>query len=177
MRDSYKDFWEITQDALKYSLKKLDISLEQSKQDELMNGWLQLSIFPDVREALTQIKKKYRMAVLSNGTPKMLREVFKHNGLNDLIDPANEISVDEVRMFKPHPSVYALAERRLRVPKSHILFVSGNYWDVVGAKSYGFHSIWLNRKNDPKDNLGLAADLEFPDLNQFSTNLNQIHPW
>lgn len=173
MRDSYKDFWGVTQDALKFSLDKLEISLGQSAQDELMNAWLKLSTFPDVRESLTKMKQKYQLAVLSNGTPRMLRDVLKHNELNDLINPANEISVDEVRMFKPHPTVYGLAEKKLQVSKSKVLFVSGNSWDVVGAKSYGFRSVWINRKNESEANLGISADIEFSNLNQLAEYLSQ----
>lgn len=166
--DTYKDFWEVTLDALEFSLAKLEIELTQSQQDELMNGWLRLSVFPDVKQSLTELKQKYRLAVLSNGSPRMLREMFKYNGLGDLIDPANEISVDEVRVFKPHPSVYGLAEKKLRVSKSEILFVSGNSWDVIGAKSYGFRSVWINRNNEPEHNLGMSADSVHSDLNQFA---------
>jgi len=171
--DTYVDFWGVTQDALKFSLKKLEISLTQPEQDKLMNGWLNLSIFPDVKDSLTQMKQKYQLAVLSNGTPKMLRDVFKHNRLEDLIHPDNEISVDEVKVFKPHPTVYGLAEKKLHVSKSQILFVSGNSWDVSGAKSYGLRSVWINRNNESEANLGISADLEFTNLNELSTYLNQ----
>lgn len=170
--DSYKDFWEVTRDALQFSLAKLEISLNQSQHDELMNGWLRLSVFPDVKESLTKLKTKYKLAVLSNGSPRMLREAFQYNGLDGLIDPANEISVDEVRVFKPHPTVYSLAEKKLRVSKSDILFVSGNSWDVIGAKSYGFRSVWINRSGEPEHNLGTSADWEFSDLNQLARHLN-----
>lgn len=168
MTDSYQDFWAVTQDALKFSLAKLNVSLTQSQQDDLMNGWLGLGLFPDVKESLTALKEKYKLAILSNGTPRMLREVSKANELDDLINAANEISVDEVKLFKPHPSVYALAESKLRVSKSEILFVSGNSWDVIGAKSYGFKSVWINRNNEPEDKLGVMADQQFSDLIQLS---------
>lgn len=166
--DTYKDFWEVTQDALRFSLAKLEISLTQSQQDELMNGWLRLSVFPDVKDSLTELKQNYQLVVLSNGSPRMLRELFKYNGLDDLIDPANEISVDEVRVFKPHPTVYGFVEKKLRALKSEILFVSGNSWDVIGAKSYGYRSVWINRNNEPEHQLGISTDLEYSDLNQFA---------
>lgn len=169
--DTYKDFWEVTRDALQFSLAKLDISLTQFQQDELMNGWLRLGVFPDVKQSLTELKQKYRLAVLSNGSPRMLRELFKFNELENLIDPVDEISVDEVKLFKPHPTVYGLAEKKLNVPKSDILFVSGNSWDVIGAKSYGFQSVWINRNAEPEHNLGASADMTFPDLNQLVTRL------
>ncbi len=169
--DTYKDFWAVTEDALKYSLAKLDISLTESQQNVLMNAWLQLGIFPDVKECLTNLKQKYQLAVLSNGTPKMLSEVFKANGLDDLIDAANSISVDEVRVYKPNASVYGLVEKKLRVSKSDILFVSGNSWDVAGAKTYGLASVWINRNCDPEHKLGAYADMKFSDLHGLASGL------
>lgn len=173
--DSYKDFWEVTKDALIFAAAKLEISLTQSQKNELMNGWLQLNTFPDVKESLSKLKQKFQLAILSNGSPRMLRQVSEHNGLNVLIDPANEISVDEVRMYKPHPTVYGLVEKKLRVSKSEILFVSGNSWDIIGAKSYGFRTVWINRKNEPADSLGISADIEISDLNQLEAHLDILN--
>lgn len=171
-KDTYDDFWTISRDALEYSLEKLNVSVSQRQQDDLMNGWLKLRTFPDVKESLAKLKQKYKLAVISNGEPRMLREVFKSNEMDDLVDPANEFSVDEVRVFKPHPAVYDLAKRKLGVLKSEILFVSGLGWDVIGAKEYGYQSVWLNRNGEPKPRLGASADLEFSNLNQLVQHLN-----
>ncbi|KAJ6644579.1 (S)-2-haloacid dehalogenase [Pseudolycoriella hygida] len=167
-KDSYADFWTVTKDALKYSAEKFNISMTQSQQDELMNAWLRLQLFPDVKDSLAKLKTKYKLAVLSNGSPRMLREVFKSNGLDDLIDPTNEFSVDTVRLYKPHPYVYSLAERKLHVSKSRILFVSGNSWDAIGAKAYGFQSVWLNRIGEPYPDLGISTDFEISNLHQLA---------
>jgi 2-haloacid dehalogenase len=68
------------------------------------------------------------------------------------------LSVDEVRLFKPAPQVYALAVQRLGVPKERIGFVSSNCWDALGAKAFGFRVYWINRLHAPVDRLGFEPD-------------------
>lgn len=47
------------------------------------------------------------------------------------------ISIDEVKIYKSSPRAYCLASQRLAVPDNAIAFVSSNFWDIAGAKSYG----------------------------------------
>jgi len=68
------------------------------------------------------------------------------------------ISVDELKIFKPAPQVYALAVNKLGVPKERIGFVSSNCWDALGAKSFGFTAYWINRAGAPVDRLGFTPD-------------------
>ena len=64
------------------------------------------------------------------------------------------LSVDELRIFKPHPSVYQLAVDKLGVTRQRIAFISSNYWDVAGATSFGFRTFWINRSGAQPDELG-----------------------
>ena len=69
-------------------------------------------------------------------------------------------SVDSIKIFKPDPRVYQLAVDGLKVPKQEIAFISGNTWDVAGAKSFGLKAIWLNRGSGTPEKLGFKHDLE-----------------
>jgi len=99
---------------------------------------------------------KLKLAILSNGSPAMLRPVVENAGLRSLIGTV--ISVDRRKIYKPAPAVYRLAVQRLRVPKKAIGFVSSNCWDACGAKSFGFPTFWINRTGAPVDELGAAPD-------------------
>lgn len=46
-------------------------------------------------------------------------------------------------------AVYALAERRLSLPRARLLFVSSNAWDVAGARAFGLRVAWVNRAGAP----------------------------
>ena len=68
------------------------------------------------------------------------------------------ISADEVKIYKPVPTVYQLAVHRLGVEKDRIGFVSSNYFDAAGAKSFGFRTHWINRASAPPEKLGILPD-------------------
>jgi 2-haloacid dehalogenase len=68
------------------------------------------------------------------------------------------LSVDELKIFKPAPEVYALAVKRLGVEAGRVGFVSSNCWDALGAKAFGFNVFWINRTGAPVDRLGPRPD-------------------
>src|SRR5262249_56470255 len=84
-----------------------------------------------------------RTAILSNGSPRMLEAVVKSNRLEHLLDLV--LSIEEVGVYKTHPSVYRLAVERLGVPASAISFQSSNAWDAYAASAFGMRVVWCNR--------------------------------
>ena len=86
----------------------------------------------------------------------MLDSVVRNAGLEGRFQ--HVLSVDEVRTYKPHPTVYQLAENRLGIRREEIGFVSSNGWDVAGGKAFGFQAFWLNRQNAPAEVLGVQPD-------------------
>lgn len=70
------------------------------------------------------------------------------------------ISVEEVGVFKPHPSVYALGPQRLDIPKERICFLSCNGWDACSAKAFGFNVLWCNRFGQPPERMPATPDGE-----------------
>lgn len=147
----YTDFETITRDALGIACRTLGLALTQSDAILLMEGYRQLRPFPEVKDALAALHGR-KLAILSNGSPAMLNAVVKHAGMSTLLDAV--ISVDELRMFKPHPSVYGLATQYLGVNAREVGFVSSNFWDVSGASSFGFRTFWINRNDSQPDALG-----------------------
>jgi len=157
MMDRYADFWQVTQDALVYSTKALQLEMTADTRAQLLDAYRTLHAFPDVKPGLTALKAKgVRLAILSNGAPAMLRSATQSAGIVDLLDEI--ISVDDIKMFKPHPRVYALASERLRVTTDEIGFVSSNGWDVAGATSAGLTAFWIQRAAaEPPEELGYRA--------------------
>ena len=158
---TYVDFWAVTEDALRFTCRRLGVDPTPEQSDSLMKHWLNPAPYPEVDAALERLSGR-TLAVLSNGSPEMLRAGLTSAGLAGRI--AHLISVDEVRTYKPAPAVYALAERHLRLPTAEILFVSGNAWDAAGAKVAGLRVCRLNRAGLPMEELGLAPNLEVSDL-------------
>ena len=154
----YAPFSTVTREALAYACEALGLALSVPQMDGLMSEYLSLALFPDVSRTLSELPGK--KAILSNGSPDMLAPLVENSGLKfDAV-----ISVDELKVYKPAPAVYALAVQKLHTGK--IAFVSSNCWDALGAKSYGFEVYWINRAGAPVDRLGFKPDRVLKNLHE-----------
>jgi 2-haloacid dehalogenase len=155
MCSMYKPFWEVTQDALVFSCKKLKLHLSFQAQNELMGQYAKLQAFPENLGVLQQLQRMdLKMAILSNGNPQMLESVVKAAGMQGMF--SHLLSVDAVKKFKTAPEAYQLGPDIFGVPATKILFVSSNCWDVCGATWFGYTTFWVNRTDAPLEELGVA---------------------
>ena len=152
----YQDFWKVTESALVFACKVLGLPCDPSTRDRLMDAYLRLDPYPEVPAALNALSH-YPLAILSNGSPRMLKAAVENAGLQGLF--AQVISVHEVKIYKPSPRVYQLAPKRLGVGPEAIGFVSSNSFDVIGAKAFGFWVCWVNRADIAGDELGVTPDV------------------
>jgi 2-haloacid dehalogenase len=163
----HKDFWQVTEDSLDKSMKAFDI--DSSMKNELLNLYKILSPYKEVSETLKALKeKKFKLAILSNGTPSLLNELVKSNNLNDLFDDI--FSIEEVGVYKPVSKVYDIPVKKYKIKKDEIAFLSANTWDVSGGGNYGYQAIWVNRNNNIFDNLDYKPTNEIKSLKEL-TNL------
>ena len=163
LMDRHKDFWQITEDSLAKSMKAFNINSEM--KNELLDLYKVLSPYPEIKETLKKLKeKKYKLAILSNGTPSLLNELVKSNSLNNLFDDI--FSIEEVKIYKPSSMVYDLPIKKYNIKKEEAAFLSANTWDVSGGGNYGFSSIWVNRNNNIFDYLDYKPKKEISELNQ-----------
>jgi 2-haloacid dehalogenase len=158
----YADFWVLTERALDYTFARVP-SVDRALRPKLLEAYLTLDAFPDAIAALTRLKSQgQRLAILSNGSPRMLDAAVTASGLADLLDAA--LSVDAVRMYKPRPEVYALVTDTLALQPAEVAFVSSNRWDVMGAASFGFTTFWVNRTRLPDEYSDFAPQREISSL-------------
>ena len=163
LMDRHKDFWQVTEDSLDKSMKAFDI--DPSMRNELLNLYKVLSPFEEVPETLKTLKeKKFKLAILSNGTPSLLDELVKSNHLDNLFDDI--FSIEQVGVYKPSSRVYDMPIKKYNINKSEVAFLSANTWDVSGGGNYGYQSIWVNRNNNIFDNLDFKPKYQITDLNK-----------
>ena len=157
----HKDFWQITEDSLDKSMKVFEI--DSSMRSDLLNLYKILSTFPEVKDALNILKeKKYKLAILSNGTPSLLNELVKSNNLDNIFDDV--FSIEEVKAYKPDPKVYNIPINKYQIQKNEVAYLSANTWDVSAGGNYGFNPIWVNRNNNIFDNLDFKPINEIKNL-------------
>jgi 2-haloacid dehalogenase len=161
----YRDFWTVTDEALRFALKRHGLRLTPDQHAAILNAYLQLSAYPEVPATLEALAPR-PCAILSNGSPRMLDAAVVASGLTGTF--AEILSADLVKVYKPDPRVYALAPKALGLSTEAIVFVSSNSFDVMGAKAYGFQVAWINRTDAQADELGLTPDIMLSRLDELS---------
>jgi 2-haloacid dehalogenase len=170
----YADFWSVTQDALTFAVRSLGLDASAPERQRLMNTYLELGVWPDVRPALEQLRAAgIRIAFLSNFTSLMLDAAIGSAGLGALFE--DHLTADRVSAFKPDPRAYAMALDAFSASREELVFCAGAGWDAAGARYFGYRSFWLNREAQPAEELGITADgvgagmtdlIEFLDVRQ-----------
>lgn len=150
---AYRDFRHVSEESLAYALEVAGVEHDREKVDRIMERYLRLDPYPDAVEALDALSGTPR-AILSNGTPDMLDALVTNTGLADRLEAV--ISVDAVRVFKPHPKAYDLVGERLGARPADVLFVSSNSFDALAARHHGFRVAWIERVSGP----ALRAELD-----------------
>ncbi len=159
----HKNFWEITEDSLNKSMKVFNV--DKSMKDELLNLYKILSTYKEVPETLKILKKKkFKLAILSNGNPLLLNELVSSNNLKGFFDDL--FSIEDVSIFKPNPKVYDIPIRKYGIKKKEVVFLSSNTWDVSGGGNFGLNAIWVNRNKNIFDNLDYEPSYEIKDLSE-----------
>ena len=154
----YEDFRWVTSRALDFALASIGARLEDGQAERLVELYDHLQPFPDAVPALRALAGMgYELVVFSNGTPAMIRNCLDNSGLGDFF--GQQISVDEVRAFKPSPAVYRHVAERLSLPAGQIRLVTSNAFDSVGASAAGMRTAWVNRSAAPFDTIGAQPDL------------------
>ena len=164
LSNTYKPFWEVTQDALIFTCRKLGLNLSLDAQNQIMGQYAKLQAFPENLDVLRTLREQgKKLAILSNGNPDMLDAAVQAAGFQDLLNAV--LSVHAVQKFKTAPEAYQLGPDTFGLPAKDMLFVSSNAWDVCGAAWFGYQTFWVNRANAPMEELGVTPNGSGPTLN------------
>ena len=151
MSEQFASFSDITRNTLLHALAENAVELDEDEIEKLMKAYDSLSSFPDVEPALKKLASNPNIecVVFSNGTKTMVsNSVQKSNDLSPHSSLFKDmITVDDVKMFKPAPEVYAhLAKCVDKVGhEGDMWLISGNPFDVVGARAFGMQAAWVDR--------------------------------
>jgi 2-haloacid dehalogenase len=159
----YKNFWQITEDSLDHTMATFKI--DKNMREELLNLYKELIPYPEVKECLDGLKsKKIKMAILSNGTPNLLKRLVESNNIQNYFDDI--MSVENVGVYKPDSKVYEMPIKKYACKPENICFLSSNTWDVSGGGVFGYNAIWVNRFNKVFDKLDYKPQHIINNLNQ-----------
>lgn len=153
----YADFWHVTEDALVYAAKTLNLDLTPAHRARIMDAHLEIGCYPDVPPALATLKKAgVRLAFLSNMTATMLETGIKNSKLEGMFEYV--LSTDRVKTYKPDPRAYQMGLDILKLKTNEVVFAAFASWDATGAKWFGYRTFWVNRMNHVREELGVVPD-------------------
>jgi 2-haloacid dehalogenase len=158
--------------ALDFVVAKLAMPLSVAARERVLESLRRLPAYPDVRGGLLRIRSEDRPCVaFSNGSPDVVRETLEAAGILELLDGV--VSVAEVETLKPDPVVYRHLAACLDRDAGDVWLVSGNGWDVLGAKSAGLRGAWLDRSGkEVFDPWGVSPDIAGRDLQDVAERIS-----
>ena len=146
----HKNFWKITEDSLDHTMETFKI--KKVMRNELLDLYKKLSPYPEVKKCLDGLKaKKIKIAILSNGTPDLLKGLVESNNIQNYFDDI--FSIESVGIYKPDSRVYEMPIKKYDCKPENICFMSSNTWDVSGGGVFGYNAVWVNRFNKVFDKL------------------------
>ena len=158
---------EIGRISLSYTLERAGVPHTQDEVKSLVAEIERLQPFPEAAGALTRLKKKYRLVILSNGDPDMLEAIKPHLGI--AFD--RMISVAEAGSFKPHAATYRRAAEIMGTRADEILFVANHAFDCVGAKASGMRAAFVDRRRRPFGDWPYQPDLVVGNLAELADQI------
>lgn len=127
------------------------LSLEgdaQAATEQFFRDLSRRNPYPETDEALAEVQKRWRMALLSNADDGFLLPNL------ELLEAGFEtvLSSEQAQIYKPRPELFQLMLERLGVSPGETAYVGDRQLeDVFGATQAGMHPVWINRDNRPLD--------------------------
>ncbi len=170
----YADFDTCTLQALRYVSASFGASLTEAEERALLDAYLDLPPFPGVRTGLAMLKRAgHRLVALTNGTERSVRKLLMNARVGEFLEAI--LSAERIGTFKPDPAVYALLDTLSGGRSGSSWLVSGNPFDVIGAKASGLKAAWLRR--DPQrifDPWEFSPDLVVRSLEELCGELQRM---
>ncbi len=126
--------------------------------------------FPDVEETLKQLKKEYRLAMLTNGAPDLQREKVAKSGVESYFEII--VVSGEVGVGKPNPKIFWEVLNQLNISPEQAVMVGDNMSrDILGANEVGITSVWINHEGST-DMENVEPDYEISRLSELLKLVN-----
>lgn len=161
---NYRDLSTLMDQALVDACKKFKLEISASQRLKLCEEYLTLNVFEEVPIALSRLKEKYKLVILSHGTQSMLDAVAEHNKITHFFDEI--LSVDAVKAYKPDLRAYTPLLQKINMPEENFGYVGINPMDIAGARAFGMKTIWMRRSMPENQLMGLIADITSANLQE-----------
>jgi 2-haloacid dehalogenase len=172
-RGEYHEYKTVLQMVLKGLGQRLGFVPTANELHHFSTSVRDWPAFHDSAQALQALKKKYKLAIISNIDDDLF--AYSAQRLQAKFDWI--ITAQQARSYKPSLNNFRLAFERIGVPQKKILHVAQSlFHDILPAKALGLSTVWVNRRYD-KEGFGATPpaqaepDLEVPDLQTLARKL------
>ena len=171
--EGYRSYREVLSEASRrLFLAEFTIQLDACEAEALAGSLPTWPVFPDVPEALRKLKKRFKLAILSNIDDDLLANSIETLGVS--FD--ERVTAQQIRSYKPGPAHWHEALKRFGVDKGRVLHVAASLvHDIRPASDLGFRCAWINRKHE-KLPLDLKPSWVLPDLHGLPGKLGFRNP-
>ncbi len=154
LSDSFVPHPGLNEACLRWALEFNHVELAEADIKAINNEYHRLRAYPDVPGALKSLKDMgLTIKIVANPTKQMIEDHSRFAGTLEYIDEIIS-SGEEAQAFKPSPKVYQLGMARAGCDKEDILWVTGHYWEAIGAVRQGLRVAWTNRARHPALKIG-----------------------
>ena len=171
LADSFVLHPGLTDACLRWALEKHHIELPETAIKDIVSQYHKLRAYPDVVNALKSLKEQgHTLKIVANPTKQMITDHSKFAGTFQYIDEIIS-SGEEAQAYKPSPKVFQLGMARAGCPKENILWVTGHFWEIVGATRQGLKTAWTNRARQPMLRIGVTPTYTTTTLQELADTL------
>ncbi len=164
---------DLTESCLRWALDTHHIELPEAAILDIMSQYHKLRAYPDVPGALKDLKEQgHVLKIVANPTKKMLEDHTEYAGIRQYLDEIIS-SGEEALAFKPSPKVFKLGMERAGCPKEDIIWVTGHFWEIVGADTQGLTTAWTNRQRMKPLPIGVTPTYTLPNLQALADILRE----
>ncbi len=168
LSDSFVPHPKLNEACLRWACDKHGVPLTDAEITEINNNYHKLRAYPDVLGALKSLKEQgLILKIVANPTKKMIEDHSAYAGTAEYIDEIIS-SGEEALAFKPSPKVYELGMERAGCAKEDILWVTGHFWEIVGAVRQGLNCAWTNRAWQPQLQIGVEPTYNVKSLQELA---------
>ena len=139
----WRPYREILTDGLTLAARRTGISLPPATAGALVESWPQMTIFPDVEEALTAlVASGWQLAILTNCD----NDLFESTAAKLPVPFDIVVTAEQVQSYKPDLGHFRkFAEMTGATPATWIHVANSWVHDIAPASRMGLRSVWVDR--------------------------------
>jgi len=147
IQEKYRPYRQVLQDTMKMTFDRFHIPTDKAEVEQFADSMGHWKPFPDTKDAIIELQKHLRVALITNTDDSIIRETERTIGVKfDEI-----ITAEQARAYKPSHKGFLLARERLGLQVSEIWHAGfGFKYDIVPATELGYTTVWVNRQGSAR---------------------------